>query len=202
MSIKHAFTNPKSDGADATIVRPSDWNADHSGSEFTGLPVAVLPQGGTYGSGTSTSAADQARACAIFIPSIMRVRALAVNISTSGAGSLTWGIFDYSSDPSSCTSLVEGTGAPGGTGTRLIAATSAPVVVNPGNYVLLCKNASSNPSTIVIDQPNSNMSHFGNQSSYTWTSTPDMTTGWNWTQGGFWSCYLVGDYDSSGNYWS
>ena len=29
MSIKHAFTNPKSDGADATITRPSDWNADH-----------------------------------------------------------------------------------------------------------------------------------------------------------------------------
>ena len=29
MPLKHAFTNPKSDGGDATVVRPSDWNADH-----------------------------------------------------------------------------------------------------------------------------------------------------------------------------
>lgn len=29
MRITHAFTNPKADGADTTIVRPSDWNADH-----------------------------------------------------------------------------------------------------------------------------------------------------------------------------
>lgn len=29
ISLKHSFTNPKSDGADATITRPSDWNAEH-----------------------------------------------------------------------------------------------------------------------------------------------------------------------------
>lgn len=29
MPIKHAFTNPKSDQADASDTRPSDWNADH-----------------------------------------------------------------------------------------------------------------------------------------------------------------------------
>jgi hypothetical protein len=27
--IKHAFTSGKSDGGDATLVRPSNWNADH-----------------------------------------------------------------------------------------------------------------------------------------------------------------------------
>ena len=31
MGIKHAFTNPKADGPDTTVVRPSDWNADHVG---------------------------------------------------------------------------------------------------------------------------------------------------------------------------
>lgn len=31
MAIKHAFVNPKADGGDATIVRPSNWNADHDG---------------------------------------------------------------------------------------------------------------------------------------------------------------------------
>lgn len=29
MPVSHPFTSPKSDGADATLVRPSDWNADH-----------------------------------------------------------------------------------------------------------------------------------------------------------------------------
>jgi len=31
MAIKHAFTSPKADGADTTLVRPVDWNADHVG---------------------------------------------------------------------------------------------------------------------------------------------------------------------------
>lgn len=30
ISLKHAFTNPKADGADTTIVRPVDWNAEHT----------------------------------------------------------------------------------------------------------------------------------------------------------------------------
>lgn len=29
MAIKHAFSSAKSDGGDATLVRPSDWNAVH-----------------------------------------------------------------------------------------------------------------------------------------------------------------------------
>jgi hypothetical protein len=32
VSIKHAFTNPKSDSADTTITQPSHWNADHIGA--------------------------------------------------------------------------------------------------------------------------------------------------------------------------
>lgn len=31
MAIKHAFTSAKDDGADATLVRPSNWNAGHVG---------------------------------------------------------------------------------------------------------------------------------------------------------------------------
>lgn len=38
MPIKHAFTSPKSDGGDATLVRPTDWNADH---DVTAVWVAV-----------------------------------------------------------------------------------------------------------------------------------------------------------------
>jgi hypothetical protein len=29
VSLTHSFTNPKADGGDTTIVRPSDWNAEH-----------------------------------------------------------------------------------------------------------------------------------------------------------------------------
>lgn len=32
MGIKHSFVSPKSDGGDTTLVRPSNWNADHEGS--------------------------------------------------------------------------------------------------------------------------------------------------------------------------
>ena len=30
VSLKHAFTSPKTDGTDATLVQPSNWNAEHS----------------------------------------------------------------------------------------------------------------------------------------------------------------------------
>jgi hypothetical protein len=36
VSLKHSFTNPKADGPDATIVRPSDWNAEHAYTMATG----------------------------------------------------------------------------------------------------------------------------------------------------------------------
>jgi hypothetical protein len=38
-SVTHAFTNPKSDSGDATVTRPSDWNAAHV---VTGLPGEEL----------------------------------------------------------------------------------------------------------------------------------------------------------------
>ena len=30
MGVTHAFTSPKADGGDATLVQPSNWNAAHS----------------------------------------------------------------------------------------------------------------------------------------------------------------------------
>jgi hypothetical protein len=30
MAINHAFQSNQSDGADTTLVRPSNWNADHT----------------------------------------------------------------------------------------------------------------------------------------------------------------------------
>ena len=42
MPIKHPFTNPKADGADATVTRPSDWNADHTGTLDHGTDLTGL----------------------------------------------------------------------------------------------------------------------------------------------------------------
>lgn len=48
MPIKHAFTSAKSDGADATLVRPSNWNANHD-IDYVDIPEAAAP--GTPSSG-------------------------------------------------------------------------------------------------------------------------------------------------------
>jgi len=42
MAIKHAFTSTKSDGGDATLVRPSNWNADHTGESLGVVPVGGI----------------------------------------------------------------------------------------------------------------------------------------------------------------
>src|SRR4051812_15641124 len=36
MPTKHAFTSAKADGADASLVKPSDWNASHTVEEQYG----------------------------------------------------------------------------------------------------------------------------------------------------------------------
>jgi len=43
MPIKHAFTSGKSDGGDATLVRPSNWNADHTIDTYVDLPSIATP---------------------------------------------------------------------------------------------------------------------------------------------------------------
>ena len=55
MAVKHTFVSPKSDGADATLVRPSNWNEDHVievstiatqhlGGDITAVGAALLTQ--------------------------------------------------------------------------------------------------------------------------------------------------------------
>ena len=41
MGIKHAFVSAIADGADATLVRPSDWNAEHVLAENASAPPAA-----------------------------------------------------------------------------------------------------------------------------------------------------------------
>ncbi len=43
MPVKHSFTSGKSDGGDATLVRPSDWNADHTIDTYVSFPSITDP---------------------------------------------------------------------------------------------------------------------------------------------------------------
>lgn len=46
MPILHPFFNPKPDGADGTIARPSDWNASHAiGNPMTNANASTMPPG-------------------------------------------------------------------------------------------------------------------------------------------------------------
>lgn len=42
-NIKHAFTSGKSDGGDATLVQPSNWNAEHVIDQYLDYPVGGIP---------------------------------------------------------------------------------------------------------------------------------------------------------------
>ena len=45
MPIKHRFVSQKQDGADETLVRPSDWNDDHVGSP---VDIRIFTESGTW----------------------------------------------------------------------------------------------------------------------------------------------------------
>jgi hypothetical protein len=55
MGIKHLFSSPKSDGADSSLVRASNWNADHSID--AGTITAAELVAGIAGTLTAASAA-------------------------------------------------------------------------------------------------------------------------------------------------
>jgi hypothetical protein len=42
-NIKHAFTSAKSDGGDATLIQPSNWNAEHVVEQYLDLPDTSTP---------------------------------------------------------------------------------------------------------------------------------------------------------------
>ena len=45
VSLTHAFVSAKSDGADATLVRPSNWNAEHNLTCATGVILGRTSSG-------------------------------------------------------------------------------------------------------------------------------------------------------------
>lgn len=54
MGIKHTFLSPKADGPDATVVRPSDWNANHIIGDGT-MVLDAASGVGTFALGSLTA---------------------------------------------------------------------------------------------------------------------------------------------------
>lgn len=42
-NIKHVFTSAKTDGADATLVQPSNWNDEHTVDQYLDIPDVATP---------------------------------------------------------------------------------------------------------------------------------------------------------------
>lgn len=49
-NIKHVFVSGKSDGGDATLVQPSNWNAEHVVDQYLDLPDVATPAAPSAGS--------------------------------------------------------------------------------------------------------------------------------------------------------
>lgn len=54
--IVHPFTNPKADGGDATVTRPSDWNAQHSATYLSPSGLTGAVQASRYVGATTSGA--------------------------------------------------------------------------------------------------------------------------------------------------
>lgn len=174
------------------------------GASSIGLPLVVTPPPyfGLPTAGTN-STANQAFAYPVFVPAPMKLRGLYIAVSTSAAGAIQWGLFDYSASLSAATKLAGGSAAPGGTGYRSIGATSAPVDIAPGSYMLVIKQPAATPPTLRTMIAPSPVTVPWNQSwtSYTWDDTPDFTSA-SWVAvASILMVYLEGDMDGSGTRW-
>lgn len=179
---------------------------DHSGltgvgGTVTGKSLVIVPVGLNLENVTSTNATgDRAGAAPVIIPGSMSLRSLWIRIGTSAAGSIEWGLFDYSASASAATKLAGGSAAPGGTGWREIAATGSPVTVAAGNYMLVVENPATNPSTIGVGSVGTAPGFWKAWSTYTWDDTPDFTSV-SWADSAImYMCYLEGDMNGT-NRW-
>ncbi len=62
MAVKHAFTSAKADGADTTLVRPSNWNADHTVDYATTTEVADVAAAEAAGTSALIARGDHVHA--------------------------------------------------------------------------------------------------------------------------------------------
>lgn len=83
-AVTHTFVNPKSDGPDTTVVRPSDWNADHTVNWGEDADITTQAFGDAASAGTTGEVADAGHK-----HGMPALGTSAANIGTSAGGSAT-----------------------------------------------------------------------------------------------------------------
>jgi hypothetical protein len=188
----------KDDAGAETLV--SGGAGGGGGDTFVGSPLIILPPWATgSASGSAAFNNDEAYAWPAQVTGTMLLQGLVFRAQATGAGTHEWGLFDYSSNPAAATKLAGGSSAIGSTGYVTIAASGAPVTVDPGNYVVILKAPAANPASYFFTAGNTAPGMMLTQASYTWDDTPNLTTGWT-NSGGIITMYLLGRL-SSGEQW-
>ncbi len=92
MAIKHVFTSTKADGDDASLVKPSDWNADHVGTQ-PAASVPIADAGNRYTATEAESAlqeiAGAGRTTETVVTRVPTSRQILAGVGLSGGGDLT-----------------------------------------------------------------------------------------------------------------
>lgn len=185
---------------------------DHTGltgvgsGSFSGFPLILVPQGCSIASAiaianpATNATADVGRAAPIIVPAAVKLRSLWIWISSNGSGAIQWGLFDLGSTLTGATKVAGGSAAPGGTGWREIAATSAPVDVAAGSYMLIIENPAANASTIFTYGAPVAPGFMKAITTYVWDDTPDLSTGWT-ASSIFYAAFIQCDMNASGTEW-
>lgn len=162
------------DSAEADGVR---WVAPSAGS--AGLSLMVMAQG-AHPASTSGRLPDQDQAFVtpFNLPGPMLLDKIGWHVTTGSAGTIQWGLFDCSSDPTACTKVAGGSGSLASTGYQTIAADSAPVSLSPGGYVLIWEAQSASRPTLRQTVQNITLPLMKFAASYTWDDTPNIESGW------------------------
>lgn len=190
----HAHGNLSDDGTHAHNVGDIQGGAAATGQQVVAHPHFMTPSAAATG-GT----AGRAYAMPISIVAPMKLRNLSIRVNATGTGTVQWGLFNAASNAAACTKVAGGSAVLNATGWRTIAASGAPVSVAPGSYILILHLPASNQPSLFFDSGAGSPGYCKIQSSYTWSDTPNLTTGWSSEQVVF-ACYLRGDMDGS-NQW-
>jgi hypothetical protein len=171
-----------------------------TGGGGVGNVLTVSPSGFDPSSTSSLSTASTAIAMPVRLPGTMLLREFLVRVGTGAAGTTnTWGLYSYASSATACTELATGVGALASTGWQALYATGGPITVASGNYMLIFRLSAATAPTVNYNASATAGNFNRSQTSYTWDTTPDLTTGWSATSVNL-SCYLRGDLDGS-NQW-
>lgn len=170
-------------------------------SSYSGYQVHATPSAAAFSvsSGVQNSP-GYAFAIPISVSGPMKLKGVSYNCSATGSGSVEWGLFSTIS-PSAASKIAGGSAVISATGNGIIDADGSPVDIQPGQYILiLFLPSTGNPSLMRNELSNISGCAQKYKVSYTWSDTPDLTTGWI-TDASVLSVSLVGKLNSTVDWW-